>query len=374
VENEIKVCKRCICDETIPKISFDSEGVCNYCRLHDEMERKYPISDEIVDNILREIKGNSSKKYDCVIGISGGCDSSYLLWKLCEFGIRPLAVHWDNHWNSDIAERNMHRMVTELEVDFIRVEANKKEYDDICRAFLFASTPDADIANDIALTTVLYDVADSFGIKYIINGHSFRTEGTSPLGWTYMDGKYIESVHEKFGTVPLKTFPNLTMERWLKWLEAGIKRVRLLYHMNYIKSEAKKELHKNFGWEWYGSHHAENRYTKFVGKYLWVKKFGIDYRKIEYSALVRSGQMDRDDALEKIKNPIEIESDIIDEVKRRLHLTDEQFNEILKMPIKTYSDYETYHDYFRRNKDMFKKLLDDGMIPETFYKKYVEGV
>lgn len=374
MNDEIKVCKRCICDETIPKISFDSKGICNYCRLHDEMEKKYQISDKIVNNIIREIKVNSSKKYDCVIGISGGCDSSYLLWKLCEFGIRPLAVHWDNHWNTDIAERNMHRMLTELEVDFMRIEANRREYDDICRAFLFASTPDADIANDIALTTVLYDVADSFGIKYIIDGHSFRTEGTAPLGWTYMDGKYIESVHKKFGTVPLNTFPNLTMERWLKWLRAGIKRVRLLYHMRYIKSEAIKELQKNFGWEWYGSHHAENRYTKFVSKYLWVKKFGIDYRKIEYSALIRSGQMDRDTALEKISHPPKIESYIIDEVKKRLNLTDEQFNEILKMPIKTYRDYETYHDYFRKNKEMFKKFLDDGLIPETFYKKYVEGV
>lgn len=367
-----KICSRCIYDTHIPGISFDSEGICNYCRIHGKMERDYPTSgrelDEIVDAIKRSGKG---KRYDCVIGVSGGCDSSYLMWKLKEKGLRMLAVHWDNNWNTKTAEENMRKMVKKLNVDFIRIGIDREEYDDLCKSFLKASTPDADIPNDIAITTVLYEMAEAFNVKYIINGHSFRTEGFTPLGWTYMDGKYIESVHNKFGSVPLKRFPNLLMDKWLKWLTKDkIKRVRPLYYIDYQKQKAKEELNERFGWEWYGGHHAENRYTKFVSNYLWPKKFGIDLRYVEYSALVRSGQMTREEALEKIKKPPTIEKEIIEEVKRRLGLTDEEFEDIMKQPVKTYRDYETYHPYFKKNKAMFKDMLDKGLIPETFYVKY----
>ena len=367
-----KICSRCVYDTHIPGISFDAQGICNYCHVQEKMERDYPTSDRQLDEIVNEIKKSGmGKQYDCVIGVSGGCDSSYLMWKLKEKGLRLLAAHWDNNWNTKTAEENMRKMVKKLNMDFIKIGIGREEYDNLCRSFLKASTADADIPNDIALTTVLYEVADVFNVGYIINGHSFRTEGFTPLGWTYMDGKYIESVHNKFGSVPLKRFPNLVMDRWLNWMTKDkIKRVRALYYIDYQKQKAKEELNEKFGWEWYGGHHAENRYSKFVGNYLWIKKFGIDLRYVEYSALVRSGQMTREEALDKIKKSPTIEEDIIEEVKKRLGLTDEEFEDIMKQPIKTYHDYETYHSYFKKNKAMFKAMMDKNLIPETFYVKY----
>ena len=289
-------------------------------------------------------------------------------------GVRLLAVHWDNNWNTDIADNNIQKLVGELGVDNIHFKVNQIEYDDLCRSFLLASTPDADIPNDIALTTVLYQAADSFNIPFIINGHSFRTEGFAPLGWTYMDGGYIEDVHKRYGRVPLKTFPNLTLEKWLPWIQKKIKRVRPLYNMNYQKDTVVNQVLPRLGWEWYNGHHMENKYTIFVGNYLWPKKFNIDFRIIEYSALIRSKQMNRDEALELLSKTPMCPDHIVYEVMKRLRLSRKQLDDILTMPIKTYRDYNTYQKYFKKNKDLFTDYYEQGLIPKTFYEKYVVGI
>ena len=319
----MKTCKRCVMDESIPHISFDENGICSYCKIHDRIEQEYPLDGtqtERLHTILDEIKEQGkNKKYDCVVGVSGGCDSSFMLYKLKEFGIRPLAITFDNTWSTDISTNNINNMCEKLDIDLYTYVVDGAEFNDISRSFLYASVPDADVPNDIAITKLYYQVMNEVGVDYFICGHSFRTEGTVPLGWTYMDGKYIESVHKKFGTMPMKTFLNLDIDYWLKNINK--KRIRLLYYIDYGKEETKKFLTNNFGWRWYGGHHCENEYTKFVKNYLLPVKFKIDKRYVEFSALVRSGQMDRNVALEEIKVKPPVDDIFMKYVLKRLKLT-----------------------------------------------------
>lgn len=366
------VCSRCILDSHIPHITFNQKGECNYCQLHDRWEREYPVNPVGFTKSLDEIReAGRNMRYDCIVGLSGGCDSSFLLSKTVEWGLKPLAVHFDNNWNTKTAESNMRKLVKKLNVDFYKLGVNQQEYDDVCRSFLLASVPDADIPYDIALATSLYLVAEAFHIKHILIGHSFRTEGTTPLGWSYMDAKYIETVQNKFGSHQLETFPNLWLKQWLGWIIIDkIKRVRPLWHIDYQKEQVKKLLNKKFGWQWYGGHHLENKYTIFVTNYLQPSKFDVDLRYVEYSALVRSGQMTREDALTKIKEQPQIDPKILGEVKQRLKLSDTTLQNIMKQPVKSHHDYKTYHPTFKRWRWFFWLASKLNLVPKTFYIKY----
>ena len=369
----VQVCSRCLLNSTIPNIKFDDKGECTYCKIHDRLEKEHPLTQgkNKLDKLINKMKAGKKGRYDCVVGVSGGCDSSYLLHKVTQWGLRPLAVHFDNNWNTSIAKNNMDKMIKSLNVDFLKIGVDKGEYDDICRSFLLASTPDVDIPNDIALATAAYIAADKMDVSWIINGHSFRTEGTSPLGWSYMDGKYVQSIHELFGKERMETFPNLWLSKWLRWIALKrIKRIRPLWFIDYQKEAVKKFLNDEFGWQWYGGHHLENRYTIFCTSYYQPRKFGIDLRYVEYSALVRSGQMDRQKAINALNQPPEIDSGILEEVKTRLGFTDEEFDAIMNQPNKTHYDYETYQKTFRRWKWFFWGLSRLDLVPKTFYVKY----
>lgn len=374
--NAVENCNRCILHTEIPGVIIGEDGECNYCKLHDEWDSAYSTEDDgtlekIYDKIREEGK---NKQYDCIIGISGGCDSSYLLAHLIDHDLRPLPVHWDNNWNTKIADGNIQKIIRGLGVDLYRIGVDRREYDDLCRAFLLASTPDADIPNDIALTTALYRAAERFNVKYIINAHSFRTEGTTPLGWTYMDGGYIENVHQQYGRIPLRTYPNLTYTLFKKYITEGIRRIRPLWYLSYDKTGAIKQLEKRFKWKWYGAHHHENNYTIFVGCYLWPQKFKMDLRYVEYSALVRSGFKTREDAKKEIRSPPVFDPLLICDVRTRLELTQEELDDVLATPRRTYRDYETYLPKFREDEKFYRKAMEEGKIPATFYRKYVRGV
>jgi hypothetical protein len=223
-------CARCLYDETVPGISFDEQGVCNYCHMHDQLDREYPTGEEgqkrlraLADKIRAE---GRRKKYDVIVGVSGGCDSSYMLYLTKNLGLRPLAVHFDNTWDSTVAVENIHDVLNKLDVDLYTYVVDNKEYDDIYRSFLKAGLPDVEAPTDIGLAVTLNKAAEKFGVRYIFEGHSFRTEGISPLGWIYMDGKYIETVQKQYGTYPLKTFPNMLLPDFLKWTAVlGIKKI-----------------------------------------------------------------------------------------------------------------------------------------------------
>lgn len=371
------MCRRCISDESVPGISFDKNGICNYCTLHNQLDEEFPIGKK-GSRELRRIaekikKSGKRKKYDCVIGVSGGCDSTYLLHIAKQLGLRPLAVHFDNTWNSDIASINIYRVLKKLNIDLYTHVVNNEEYDNIYKSFLKAGVKDIDTPTDIALITTLYEAAAKYGIKFILDGHSFRTEGIIPTDFVYMDGKYVQSVQDKYGSYKLNTFPNLWMIRWLKWMMLyRIKRVRPLYFIDYQKEEVKKLLKNKYGWQWYGGHHMENRYTLFVVNYFLPKRFNIDLRIIEYSGLIRSGQMKRKDALCKIKQGKDIPPEILSLVKKRLDLSNKEFYKLLNAPKKTYKDYKTYKKLFVRYKWFFWLLYKINMVPQSFYAKYTK--
>ncbi len=370
-----QICSRCIYDESVPNITFDEEGVCSYCRQIETLEKEYPTGDEGEARLRRmidEIKAaGRGKKYDAIIGVSGGCDSSYLVHRMHEQGVRLLAAHFDNTWNSTIATENIHNLLDKLNIDLFTIVVDNKEYDDIYRSFLKAGVKDLETPTDIGLATTLYKAAEKFGVKYMIEGHSFRTEGIAPLGWIYMDGKYIESVQKQFGTYPLKTFPNLWMKDFLRWMIFGrIKKVRPLYYMDYDKEAAKKLLAEKYDWRWYGGHHLENRFTAFYHSYFLPRRWGIDFRIAGYAAYCRNGWMSREEGLRLMQEEPYMESDLLEYVIKRLGFSNEEFEALMNMPKKTFRDYKTYKRTFERMRPFFWLMYKMDLVPKSFYMKY----
>jgi N-acetyl sugar amidotransferase len=371
----LRRCSRCLYDETVPSISFDEKGVCNYCHTHDRLNAEYPTGEEgekrlqeIASQIRKEGRG---KPYDVIVGVSGGCDSTYMLYLAKKLGLRPLAVHFDNTWNSTVATENIQAALKSLDVDLYTYVVDNKEYDDIYRSFLKAGVIDIEAPTDIGLAVVLNMAAEKYKIKYIFEGHSFRTEGVAPLGWVYMDAKYISSIQKQFGTYPLKTFPNMLMPDFIKWTALlGIKKIRPLYYMDYVKKEAMVINTQELGWEWYGGHHLENRFTAFWHTYFAPIRFGIDSRLLGYSALVRSGQLERSQGLELIAKPPEFDPELIDMVKKRLGFTDEEFDALMNLPRKTYQDYPNYKKTFERMRPFWWLMYKLNRVPESFYMKF----
>jgi N-acetyl sugar amidotransferase len=372
------ICNKCLYDDSIPNITYDENGVCQFCHQYDELEKEYPTGDEgkakLVEIVSQIKKAGKNNRYDCVVGVSGGCDSSYLLHQAKEYGLRPLAVNFDNGWGEDIADQNLAIMIKKLEVDFLQLKVDREELDDIFRSFMLSSVPELEAPTDIALATAAYIAADAFNIKYIFDGHSFRTESIAPPGLFYFDGKYIDDIHTLFGNRTQKTFPNMRLFPFLKWMFIKrIKRIRPLYYMGYNKDVTKDFLTLNFGWNWYGGHHHENRFTIFCNRYYMPKKFGIDLRKIEYSALIRSGQISKKDAIELMAEPLPECKEIIEEVKERFNFTDKEFDDIMKKPTKSYLDFKTYKKTFELLKPIFWAGYKLDLVPKSFYTKYAKG-
>jgi len=368
-------CARCLYDDTVPAISFDAEGICNYCRIHDQLDQEYPTGPEgqrKLRAIAEEIKqAGQGKQYDVIVGVSGGCDSSYMLYLAVQLGLRPLAVHFDNTWDSTVAVENIQDVLRKLDVDLFTYVVDNKEYDDIYRSFLKAGVLDIETPTDIGLTTTLYMAAEKYGVKYIFEGHSFRTEGVAPLGWFYIDGKYIDSVQKQYGTYPLKTFPNLRLADFLRWTAIrGIRRIRPLYYVNYIKRDAMAFLSSELGWEWYGGHHLENRFTAFAHTYYYPLRYGIDTRLLGHAALVRSGQLTREQGLEFIQEVQPYDPELLAMVKKRLGFTDEEFEQVMNLPKRTYRDFRTYKQTFERLRWFFWLLYKLNRVPKSFYIKY----
>ena len=374
-DTDVPRCTRCLYDRTTPGITFDSSGVCNYCHTLDRLDAEHPIGpagDAILRKQADEIRhAGRKKKYDLVVGVSGGCDSSFLLHKAKELGLRPLAVHFDNTWNTTTAVENIHNVLKALDVELYTYVVDNEEYDDIYRAFLRAGVPDLESPTDIALATTLYAAAAKFGVRYIYEGHSFRTEGISPLGWLYMDAKYIQSVHRQYGEGKMKTFPNLWFRSQMKWMVLKrIKKLRPLYYMDYRKEPAKRMLTEKYGWKWYGGHHLENRMTNFYHTYFLPRRFGIDQRVNGYSALIRNGQMDREDGLAKLRKPPNVDFELVEMVKKRLGLAHEEFERLMTIPKRFYTEFKTYKPLFEKLRPLFWLLSRKDLIPKSFYIKY----
>ncbi len=371
-----QICTRCIYDTKVPNISFDKKGVCNYCSQIEELEEQFPNGDEgelELQRIVDEMKAKGQgKKYDALIGVSGGCDSSFLLHLMTKkYGLRLLAVHFDNTWNSTVATENIHCVTEKLGIDLFTHVVDANEFDDLILSFLKAGVRDIETPTDIGLATTMNLAAEKYGIKYKIDGHSFRTEGSAPMGWIYMDAKYIQSVHKQFGTVPMKTFPNLWLSKQLKWMLFNqIKSIRPLYYLNYDKEAAKAMLESDYGWAWYGGHHLENRTSSFFHSYFFPKRWGADFRIAGYSAYCRDGRMTREEALELMKEPPHIEDGLLEFYKKRLNLSDEEFDRLMNLPKKHYTDFKTYKKTFEHMRPFFYLMAKWNLIPWSFYIKY----
>jgi len=371
-------CNRCSYDDKkIPFITFNTDGVCNYCEQYERMEKEFPNGNEgetkLNELVLKIKKDGKNKKYDVVVGFSGGCDSSYLLDLAIRKGLRPLAVHYDNTWNSKIAVENIYKITKKLNVDLYTHVVEAKEHNEIYKSFLKASVPDIDSHNDMGLETTLYLAAKKHRIKYIWQGHSFRTEGITPHGWTYIDAKYIQSVHEKNGGKKIKSIPMMWLHKWFKWMIFDkIKRIRPLYYVDYNKKEVKEYLKKKFDWEWYGGHHMENKTSYFVNNFWLPKKFGIDTRLVENAAQVRSGQITKEEASKIINEEMIYDDSITEEIKSRLELNDEVFSTLLKAPNKSFKDYKNYKKTFESLRWLFWILYKFDFVPKSFYEKYTK--
>lgn len=374
----VVTCSRCLYDGTILNIEFDDDGVCSYCKLTENLEQEYPAGDEgqrrlraIADEIKSAGRG---RKYDVVVGVSGGCDSSYTVFQAVQLGLRPLAVHFDNTWNSTIATENIHRVLGKLDVELYTHVVDNEVYDDIYRSFMLAGVPDIEAPTDIGLAATMYRACEKFGIKYQFNGHNFRTEGVSPLGWLYMDGKYIESVVRQYGHYKqhkLRTFPNMPLWSFLRW--TGIKRIkqiRPLWYMDLHKEKTKKFLADEFAWQWYGGHHLENRFTAFYHSYFLPRRFEIDGRKLGYSALIRGGQMTREEGLRLIAEPSLVDREVVELVKKRLRFSDTEFERVMTQPKHTYREFKTYKTTFERLRPLFYMMYKANLVPKSFYVKY----
>jgi len=371
-------CKNCLYNINIPAINFDNEGICNYCRQHNELDNIYPFHEEGRTKLLQivaEIKADGkNKKYDVVVGVSGGCDSSYLLHLAVELGLRPLAVHYDNTWNGTKAVENIKAITDKLNIDLYTHVADNKEVCDILHAFLKASVPDIDCHTDIALAATHYIAAEKYNIKYIWEGHSFRTEGISPPGWFYMDAKYIKKIFQKFGGKKIKTVPLLTLTKWFKWMLVDkIKKIRPLYYLDYNKEEVKELLKNKYQWQWYGGHHMENRLSYFCNNYYLPLKFKIDLRVCEFSAFVRSGYWSKQEAISELVKPKPFDESILTELCNRLNISLDTFLSYMALPPKTYKNYPNYKRTFILLRPLFWILLKGKYITKSFYDKFTKN-
>ncbi len=374
--NKFQVCAKCIFDSSVPEIKFDEDGVCNYCHQVDALKSQFKTGsrdgEQELERIVSDIKlKGQGKKYDCIVGISGGVDSSYMLHWAVNKGLRPLAVHYDNTWNSEIATMNIARVTRALNVDLYTHVVNNKEMDAIYKAFLKAGVPAIDVVTDLGFTEVLYRVAKKYSLQYILEGHSFIEEGVSPVGYSYFDGKYIEDICRKGGVRKFKTYPIMRFLDFMKWIMFyKIKKIRPYWYMNYSKKQAISTLEKLYGWKYYGGHHLENRITAFSYSFHNPVKFGMDQRNNMLSALARSGEITRSDALKIYHDGPKANPDLVSYVVNRLGYSDVEFQNMMASKNKTWSDFRSYKKIFELLRPLFFILAKANMVPMSFYLKY----
>ena len=347
-------------DTTDSKIEFDSDGVCDHCNTfyndvlpnwHTDEQGKLEL-DEIVKKIKKTGEG---KDFDCIIGMSGGIDSSYLTYIAKEkLGLRPLVFHVDAGWNSQEAVNNIEKLVDKLGLDLYTEVIDWEEMKDLQLAFFKSGVSHIDSPQDNAFFATMYTFAEQHKVKYILTGANLSTECIrNPIEWMYYqsDSIQLRDIHEKFGKHPLVNYPVTSIIRhkiYLPYIK-GIKVIRPLNYVPYIKEDAVKLLIEEFGWQPYPQKHFESRFTKFYEGYWLPKKFGYDTRRVQFSSLIVTGQMTRDEALEKLKKPAYDESTIAQDfeyIATKLGISVEELQGYMDAPNKTYKDYKSQEQIY----------------------------
>lgn len=353
----MNTCKKCIMDETDPDIQFDHDGKCNHCDRYDAVSRGRLIDavnrDLYLGNLINEIKlVGRNKKYDCIIGISGGVDSTYVAWLVRKYGLRPLAVHLDNGWNSELAVSNIQKTLDKLGIDLHTHVIDWNEFRDLQVSFLRASTPDGEVPTDHAIFALLYQIASKYGLKHVITGTNVVTEAILPEKWGYgyFDWRYIKCVHRRFGSSQLRTYPRFSLLKLAYFV--FIKKIRMISILNYVeynKAEAMRVLQDELDWVYYGGKHYESIYTRFYQAFILPRKFNIDKRKAHYSNLICSGQISRKQALEMMQEPVYPEKLLIEDrayVIKKLQISEQDFDQIMSSPNLTFEKYSTNYAIF----------------------------
>jgi N-acetyl sugar amidotransferase len=341
-------------DTTDPQIAFDDAGVCNHCRYFDEVTRKSWFPNEEgarrLQLIIEQIKADGAgRPYDCILGLSGGVDSSYLAFKASEWGLRPLVVHVDAGWNSELAVANIEAIVKYCNYDLHTHVVDWLEMRDLQLSYLRAGVANQDVPQDHVFFASLYHFATQNDIRYILSGGNIATESIFPRAWhgSAMDAINLKAIHSKYGESPLTTFNIISFYSYYLWYPF-VKKMRTVRPLNYLpynKTAAIKEMETSFGWRSYGRKHGESFFTKFFQNYYLPTKFGYDKRRPHLSSLIVSGQITRKEAISAIEEPLyspdELENDITYFCKK-LQITRAEFDELLAAPSHHYSEFPNW--------------------------------
>lgn len=377
MSRDYQICVSCVMDTSDPGIRFDPEGICNYCRAY-EAGRKYLYTEEEGQRLLRKVvtdmkRRGQGRDYDCIMGLSGGVDSSYAAFKVAELGLRPLVVHFDSGWNSELSVRNIENIVKRLGLDLYTVVCDWEEMRDLQRSFFLASLVNCDIPQDHAFIAVLYQIAVKHGIKYWVGGHNTATESIMAPAWrgyTSQDWRHIVGVHRAMGGRPLGKFPHYTfLQRYVyyPWIR-GIRPVNILEYMPYVKADAKLFLEREVGWRDYGGKHCESVFTRFFQGHYLPEKYGYDKRRAHLSSLIVSGQMSRDAAFGELTGPPYTSARFKEDkvfVLKKLGFSEDEWTRILALPPKTQKDYPNGESWF----GVFKVRPFLHRVKRTFFPR-----
>jgi len=348
-----QICTRCVMDTTDPDIVFDENGICNHCKNAIERLKQPPYGlpikekEEARRQLIEKVKtAGKGKKYDCVIGLSGGVDSSYVAYLVKQWGLRPIAIHLDNGWDSEESTRNIENICKILDIDLYTNVLDWNEFKDLQLAFLKASTPDSEIPTDNIIMETLCRMANKHGIKYILTGCNITSESILPRAWSqgHHDRRYITTIYKIFGKKKRLSIPIFSI--YQGYVYRIFKRLNLVDTLDYIqydKEQAKEYLKQRLNWQDYGRKHGESTYTRIFQEYILPQKFGYDKRRAHYSSLIASGQLSRQEALEMLEQPlyvnqIDLENDIT-YLCNKFGITRDDFNKIMTLPKKTIDDY-----------------------------------
>lgn len=348
-----QVCSVTVMDESDPQITFDEQGISNH--VHDfnrSVKRQLDASmagerEHELAAIVQRIKDSGKgKPYDCVIGISGGVDSTYLVYKAVQLGLRPLAVHFDSGWNSEVAVANIHNTITHLGLDLVTDVVDWREMRDLQLSFFKAGVANCDTPTDHAFPAVAFREATKYGIRYILSGHNFATESILPKAWGYnaADARHLKSIQRKFGSVRLKSYPTMGVFRRYFWFGyiRPVTTIQLLNYMPYRKDIAKAEISSKLGWRDYGGKHYESVFTRYFQGYYLPHKFGYDKRRAHLSSLILSGQVTRDEALRKLEEvdyPEELRVQDHEFIAKKLGVSVDEFDAFIAAPPVPYTAY-----------------------------------
>lgn len=374
--NDARECRRCIMNvKADPAIEIDGEGICNHCRRYERLLPERVFSGEAAEEALKDVvntlkAAGRGKDYDCLIGVSGGVDSTYVAYLTKKLGLRPLAVHVDNGWNSELAVKNIELTLQKLSIDLHTEVLDWREFRDLQFSFIKASTPDMDIPSDHAIAAVLWKQASKHGIKHIISGMNFATESTFVESWAYghWDWRYIKGIHGRFGSVPLKTFPHYSIAGLAYYnFVRGIRSISILNYVDYNKDGAMGILSSEIGWKYYGGKHYESIFTRFIQGYVLPEKFGVDKRYGHLSDLVRAGQMSREQALNELGAPAydkEMFGKDRDFFMKKFGMTIAQMDEVMATPPRSFRDYKNSQPLMHLMRRGVSILRRAGLYPK----------